>query len=241
MGNISYVCMLDDDVLLAPDFLGKIVCFLTSNQGTRYGGVAGYEMVKSGQHFEHLEEIYNCLGIFDGELRPGRWLYCGEWLELSRLQPTDGIYSTEFLPGGLTVWRMAVFDRFLPPAQLTGFRGAEDKHLSLRVATVFRLGILGEARCWHYHVPGGPRLNKFMTAYGLMRNKAIILRDCDPNPTARRYLAFLGFNLLHLTVRLFVMVARIELHQVPDFLGSLLGWAHCLLIPPKPTGDALGV
>ena len=238
-GNVRYVCMLDDDVLLAPDFLEHVVNFLESDEGGPYGGVSGYEMLGCGKPFERLERVYARLKIFDGELRPGRWLYCGEFLQLSRLQPFSGVHDCEFLMGCSMVFRIEVFDQFLPPLALSHYALGEDKHLSLRVGTHYKLGVLGEARIWHYHAPGG-RFPRFEMGYRALRNGAIILRDCDPNPKPRRYLAFLGFNLLHLWVSLLFILVKLELRKVPHFLGSLVGWLHCLLVPPKRTRDALG-
>ena len=238
LGDIRYVCMLDDDVLPVPDFLHQIVHFMESEEGKYYGGISGYEMLGFGKRFSRLERLYRWLRIFDRELKPGRWLYCGAFLELSRLRPLEEVYQTEYLIGCAMVFRMEALDRFLPPIALTQYALGEDKHWSLRIGSEYLLGILGTAKLWHYHSPGG-RANRLTMGYMSIRNHAIILRDCDPNPTARRYLAFLGFNLLHLCIRLFFIVVKFEFQQVPHFLGSLVGWIHCLLVPPKSTCDAL--
>ncbi len=237
--SVKYVCMLDDDVTIPNDFLSKTVSFLESADGREFGGVCGYETEGYGKPFTKLERLYSRLGLFDGELRAGRWLYCGEFLELSKVEELAGVFETSFLPGGITVWNMSVFDDVLPPIKFAGYRGGEDKHLSLRVGLRYRLGVLGEARIQHHSARGGARPGKFRTAYLEMRNKAIILKDCDPKPTIGRYLSFLGFNFLNLGARLILLMALREFNQVTHFAGSLTGLLHCTVAPPRSSPDSM--
>lgn len=234
----SFVCMLDDDVTLAPDFLAEAVGFLRSAAGAAFGGISGYDVQSWGEGFEPLEHLYARIGLFDGALRPGRWLYCGRFLELGRLAPFDGVHEAQFIPGGHTVWRAEVFDRFRPPRDLRGYALLEDKHLSLRVGTAFALGVLGNARVWHDRASGG-RPKRMRMGFTRTRREALLLRDCDPRPTFRRYAAFLGFTAVDLVVRTIVRVARGKWQTIPDLVGSIAGWASCIVSPPGPTRDAL--
>ena len=234
----SFICMLDDDVTLAPDFLAESVRFLRSDAGASFGGISGYDAQGWGQDFEELERLYARIGLFDGELQPGRWLYCGRFLELGRLAPFDGVRETQFIPGGHTLWRAEVFEHFRPPRDLRGYALLEDKHLSLRVGTSFKLGVLGRARVWHDRAIGG-RPNHVRMGFMRTRREALLLRDCDPTPTFRRYAAFLGFTGVDLIVRTLVRVARRRWQAIPDLVGSIAGWATCIVSPPGPTRDAL--
>lgn len=236
--GVRYVCMLDDDVTLAPDFLYEALRFLDSDAGARYGGISGYDAGGWGVEFERLERTYNRIGLYDGDLRPGRWLYCGRFLELGRLKPFSGIRETEFIPGGHTVWRTVVFDHFLPPRDLPGYALLEDKHLSLRVSTRYALGVLGGALVWHERAAGG-RPKRVRSGFTRVRREALLLRDCDPAPTFRRYAAFLGFVLVDLAVRSIVRISRMRWETVPDLAGSIAGWVTCVISPPRPTRDAL--
>lgn len=236
--GVRYACMLDDDVTLAPDFLGQVVRFLESDAGAVFGGISGYDAQGWGESFERLERIYARLGLYDGEIRPGRWLYCGRFLELGRLDPFEGIHRSDFIPGGHTVWRMEVFDHFLPPRELPGYALLEDKHLSLRVATRFALGVLGHALVWHDRASGG-RPKRVRMGFTRVRREALLLRDCDPQPTLRRYTAHLAFVLLDLVVRSVVRISRMRWTAIPDLIGSIAGWVSCVVSPPGPTRDAL--
>lgn len=233
-----YACMLDDDVTLAPDFLTQTVRFLESEAGAAFGGICGYDARGWGEDFERLERVYARIGLYDGDIRPGRWLYCGRFLELGRLKPFAGVHEAEFIPGGHTVWRTEVFDHFLPPRDLPGYALLEDKHLSLRVGTRYALGVLGGALAWHDRVTGG-RPERVRMAFMRVRREALLLRDCDPEPTLRRYATFLCFVLADLAVRSVVRISRMRWATIPDLAGSAAGWLSCILSPPRPTRDAL--
>lgn len=237
--GFRYVCMLDDDVTLAPDFLDQVVGFLESDRGRGYGGISGYGVLDWGKPFDRRERLYSRLGLYKGELRPGRWLYCGRLLTLAHLGPFEGIHPSDYIPGGHTIWRMEVFDRFLPPRALSGYALWEDVHLSLRVGTAYHLGVLGQAHASHHHAAGG-RPGRVRLGFQSFRRQALLLRDCDPHPTLRRYLAFLGFSFLDLLVRTVARSARLRFGALPHIFGSAAGWLSCVVRPPVPTSDSLG-
>lgn len=232
------VCMLDDDVTLDPRFLERSVGFLESPEGERYGGLSGYDEAGWGVGFDRVERLYARIGLYDGPLAPGRWLYCGRFLELSRLAPFDGVRPVGFVPGGHTVWRMEVFAAFRPPLSLRGYALLEDKHLSLRVATRYALGVVGGARVRHDRAPGG-RPPGPVLAFTEVRRRARLLRDCDPSPRAARYAAFLAVELVDVAVKLAVRLVRLRVRLLPAVLGSLAGWVSCVLAPPRRSADAL--
>lgn len=236
--GIRYVCMLDDDVTIAPDFLAVTVAFLESAQGQPFGGVSGYDLRGWGRPFDRLDRLYARLGVYDGALRPGRWLYCGRFLELSRLSAFHGLHQSEFLGGGLTIWRMDVFEHFLPPSIMDGYALLEDKHLSLRVATRFRLGVLGQAHVWHDRYEGG-RPRRFAMGYGQIRREALLLRDCDPSPSWLRYVVFLVFTFGDLMLQTVANLLTLRRDALPRLLGRAAGWVACVVRPPPASQDAL--
>lgn len=236
--RVDHVCMLDDDVTLAPDFLSQGVAFLTSEAGRAYGGISGYDMVWWGRSFERKDRLYARLGIYEGELRPGRWLYCGKFLELSRLALLDGVHDVDFIGGGLTIWRKEVFEHFLPPTVMDGYALLEDKHLSLRVGSRYKLGVLGSAKVRHERAGGG-RPKRVSMASARVRREALLLRDCDPTPSLRRYIAFLAVTLLDLLVLAMTMLRSPSVASLQRLIGSLGGLFSCLIWPPRRSNDAL--
>jgi hypothetical protein len=133
---------------------------------------------------------------------------------------------------------MEVFDHFRPPVEI-GYKRAEDKHFSLRVRTRYRLGVVCNAIVRHEGAHTHARFGLWRLGFYHLRSRAQLLRDCDPEPTILRYLAFLGFNLLHLPVRAAVALVRGDVRDLVVVLGSLAGWATCAVSPPRPTRDAL--
>lgn len=238
--EFRYICLIDDDVTLAPDFLSSIVAFMDTDDGREYGGVSGYSMIGWGVPFDRLERLYASIGIYEGDLRPGRWLYCGALLLLSRLAPFSGIHEADYIAGTHAVWRTEVFDRFLPPAELGGYALWEDVHLSLRVGTSYRLGVLGDAHAWHHRAAGG-RPGRLRIGFQSLRRQALVLRDCDPTPTWWRYAAFLAFSLLDVVARSLWSLVRLRLSVLPHQAGSLVGWLTCVFRPPRLTADALRI
>lgn len=236
--GVDFVCMLDDDVTLGPDFLLKSVTFLGSAAGANYGGISGYDAYGWGKPFGGTEKIYSLLGLYDGELRAGRWLHCGRFLELSRLQPFEGIYATDFIPAGHTVWRMEVFDHFLPPRALPGYALLEDKHFSLRVASSYDVGVLGNAVVWHERTGGG-RPGTMRLGFQLVRRQALLLRDCDSEQRLGRYVAFLSFMLVDFALSAVVRLVLLRFRSLLELAGSVVGWVSCLVAPPRRTIDAL--
>lgn len=236
--DVPYVCMLDDDVTLSADFLAAAAGFLESEEGTDFGGISAYDCRNWGVPFERAETLYHRIGLYDGELRPGRWLRCGVFLELSRLASFEGIHETDFIPGGHTVWRTEVFDGFKAPERLEGYALGEDKHLSVRVASRYRIGVLGQARVWHEVAEGG-RTSRMAMAYHYLRNQAVILRDCDPRPTLGRYMRFLSYHGINLVVRTVVALAHGRFASLRLLAGSWAGWLSCIVRPPRRSDDAV--
>jgi glycosyltransferase involved in cell wall biosynthesis len=227
---VDYICFLDDDLLLAPDFLSKIVAFLETERGRAYGGVCGYDLVGWGQPFDRRERLYARLKIFE-DLRPGKWLYCGAFLELTRLQKSEAVVKSDFLPGGLTVWRSEVFDHFRPSLAFPNYSG-EDKHFSLRVRARYELGVHAGADAWHFNAPGG-RPRRFRAAYRKPRTLARLILECEPKAPTRRFVAFLGFQFVDLIVQVVDRVYTRRFEDLHLLFGTLLGWLSCIIVPPR--------
>lgn len=223
------ICMLDDDVLLEPDCLQLMEAFMRSPEGAQFAGVSAYLIDSYGVSFCRYERLYHKLGIYE-TLVPGTWLYCGDHVDVSRLQPFNGVFRTQYMPGGTTLWRAAVFQHVRPDSRF--HFGGEDKHLSLRVSQRWAVGILGQARMRHDHVAGGVRRHPFTQAIRSMRNRAIILRECDPRPRWRRYAAHIAYEWLDLSRQTLTYLALGRWRDLQRVAGSWVGWLWNVLLPP---------
>ncbi|MFZ5878871.1 MAG: glycosyltransferase family 2 protein [Chloroflexota bacterium] len=226
----DFICMLDDDVLLEADCLEQLEAFLLSPDGEAYGAVSAYITNEYGRDFFKYQKLYRRLGIYDGELKPGRWLYCGDFLELSTLKPFDGIHRSEFIPAGAALFRRQTLMQVRPDSN---FRfGGEDKHLTLRISQHYPIGVLGRARLRHDHVPGGVRRSPWLQGMFSMRNKAIILRECDPQPRWFRYIIHLIFQFIDLARAGAGNILTGRWKNLPWIFGSWAGWGWNLFVPP---------
>lgn len=236
--DTEYLCMLDDDMVLRPGFLEEAVSFLESPEGEDYGGVSGYDDERWGRPFGRLTRIYHKLKLLDGELAGGRWFYVGAFTDVDKIPHQPTIVETDFLPGGMTVWRTNVLYEFAQPSQYQGYAAGEDKHFSLRVRSRYRIGVLGTAMAVHLHQGGGrPRYAR--VGIGAMLGRARCLRDCDPRPTARRYLAFIAFHTFDLLIGTFAAFAQLEPKKIAAMLGWWTGLIKVALSPPPRSPEAL--
>ena len=227
----DYICMLDDDVVLEPDCLEKMVNFLDSSEGKSFAGVSAYIANEYGRNYYKYQKLYHKLGLYDGQLRPGRWLYSGEFLQLSTLRPFEGVYVSEFLPAGAAMFRRAVISEIRPNPKFVF--GGEDKHWTLRISQKYKLGVLGEARLRHEHFQGGVRKPRLRQGRISMRNKAIILRDCDPHPTFKRYVVFIVYHLIDMIRMTVTYTLKSRWNDFDWIVGHWLGWLWNLVSIPK--------
>lgn len=239
--DVGYIAFFDDDVILDDRFLSVIAGFMQCDEGRSFGAVSGFDNATWGRPFSRLDRLYHRLRLFDGELVPGRWLYCGRFLELEQLPAsTTGIHDCSFVRGGFTVWRAEVFDEFNPPTDMGGYALGEDKHLSLRAGTRYRLAVHGDARAWHLHAPGG-RPRRMNMAFKHVRMGAFLIRDCDPARSSTRYLAFLGFTLVDCAVQLVWRILKAQFRDLATVGASAAGLISCIVAPPRRSNDALDV
>lgn len=223
------ILMLDDDVMLEPDCLAQMELFMDSEEGQQYGGVGPYITNQYGRNLQRYQKIYYRLGIYES-LEPGRWLYCGDFLPLELLKPFDGIHRTDYLAGCSMLYRRFVLQEIQPDPTF-GFE-SEDKHLSLRVAQRYGLGVLGSARLRHDEIGGG-RPTHFRYAKNSTRNRAIILVECDPRPSLKRYFAFLVTQLLN-NVRVTLTSLLARRWDSSKMAGMWMGWGWNVLVRPRP-------
>lgn len=230
----DYIFMLDDDILLDSDCIQKLEKFVETETGSMFGGVSAYIKNSGGKQFFKFQKLYAKLGIYE-RLIPGVWLYVGEFIEISFLQPFSGIYETEFLPGGVTMWKREVFSEFRPDEKF--LFGGEDKHFSLRVKKKWKLGVLGDAHLMHEHVGGGVRKPRLEQSFISMRNKAIIMNECTPYEVGLinyfiRYLSFLTYNIIELVRKSITALALVEHQNFQALIGEWAALVLNVIFPP---------
>jgi glycosyltransferase involved in cell wall biosynthesis len=226
------ILMLDDDVVLELNCLEVMEKFMDSDEGREFAGASAFITNEYGKDLMRYQRLYYRLGIYE-ELSPGRWLYCGDFLQLSSLKPFEGVYKTQFLPVGASIFRRNVLEEIRPDPSLVF--GGEDKHLSLRISQAYPLGVLGSAHMRHEHLGAG-RPSSFIYSRNFTRNRAKMLVECDPNPSKKRYVAFLAYLWLEFcrqTLLTLLLPYAWKRRSFEVILGKWYGWLWNLLSPPR--------
>jgi len=226
----KYICMLDDDVILDTDCLEKMVEFLNSEEGNKYAAISAFISNNYGREFFKIEKFLNKIQVYDGELKPGRWLYCGDFLELSTLKQFDGVYDTQFIPAGAAMFRKKIIEKIRPNSNFKF--GGEDKHWTLRISQKHKIGVLGNAKLIHDHVSGGVRKSPFKQSFISERNLAIILVECDQNLKMSRYFTFFLFRIFKNLIDIFLNIFSLRYDKTNIMMGRLIG-AFINFFPPK--------
>lgn len=134
---------LDDDLVLEPDALGKMVKFWNQVEDNTAG--VGFN-ITNVTPFRH-SRILNL--FFMGSETPGRVLKSGYNVSIGHV-PAD--VRTQWLGGGYTVWRSDIIEQF--PQDLLNTRWAigEDLRFSYPIGKRYPLYLCADARVRHEHV-----------------------------------------------------------------------------------------
>ena len=222
------VAFLDDDVLLESGFLRAAERVFAEDVEGRVGGVTGVQTNHLPSRPGLGWRLKRKLGIVETD-EPGRLLACGETTPLPR--PKDGeIIRTEFLPGGLTVWRRSVLEQFRFSLFFQGYGLGEDKYFSACAGKVYTLYVSGDIRAQHLHVAGN-RPDYVRWGYFNVFNHCFIMRECSSGRC--RWLRFGLFHLIDAGNDLLAWPFRkMPMRTLQYGLGRIAGLIRCLCRPP---------
>lgn len=191
MGEI--LCFLDDDVLLAPDFL-KIICeHFTNDTRKEIGGIGGYIENAYDKRPSPMWKIKEKLGLA-GTLTPGEILPYGEFVPLSYLKPFTGLKQVHY-ECGCCCWRKEVFNIVRPPLDFLFYGVGEDKYFSCIIGRRYKLYVCGDAKLHHVKHPSN-RLSVFFLKFFEVYNRSLIFRGCGFDKNVVNYFKFYLFYLL---------------------------------------------
>ncbi len=146
------VGFFDDDVILDPECLGRMV------NAHREGGLS---VVGVGAYIDNerimpslLWRVRRVTGIVS-TLKPGRYCRSGLSTPWGFLAPTDSVVPGDWLPGCAMMWRSDLAREVGFPERFTGYGSGEDLDFSLRMAQKGRLLVAGTAHAVHLKDPGG--------------------------------------------------------------------------------------
>lgn len=169
------VAFFDDDILLEANCLKHLNNALTSDDS--FVGMSAFilhQNTKPGIHWK-LMRMFKAVP----DLYPGRYHRSGISVPLRLLEKPDGIFITDRLPGGCTLWRTNLARQVRFSDDFTGYGRGEDIDFSLRIARFGKLGVCGSAHVQHIHEPSG-RPNPASLARMTFQNRYAIYRKTFP-------------------------------------------------------------
>jgi GT2 family glycosyltransferase len=145
--DISIAGYLDDDVVLEPDAIEKMLAFWHAADSD-IGGAAFNIVNNPVSRVMGLKQLF---GI-DSPI-PGRVLATGF---PSSIPPQTRRIETDWVFGGATLWRRDVINKFAYDEWFVGTGFMEDIDYSFNVRARYRLVLVAEARLAHYSHPVRP-------------------------------------------------------------------------------------
>ncbi|WP_343588582.1 glycosyltransferase family 2 protein [Flavobacterium sp.] len=245
------VCFLDDDTILETEYFANLLN--TYNLFPDALGVGGYitneiKWQKIPESYsENKNEFY-----YDGWKRkdgsrfvlrkkinldsdcpPGFSPKFSHGRSVSFLPPSDKIYPTEQLMGGVSSFKKSVFEQFSFSTYFQGYGLYEDADFCLRLAKEGKLYLNTAAKLSHYHDSAG-RPNQYTYGKMVVRNGWYVWRIKNPNPILKDRLKWNSITIL-LTVARFVNAIKGRDKKVvfTEFVGRVVGWWSLIFNKPK--------
>lgn len=172
--DVQVALFLDDDVVLAPDHIERLVEVLAADAGRRIGGVSG--VTDSETPDEAL--LYRAWRrLFLGARGAQRVTPAGVNLPKHDIASGD-VVRVEWLHGA-SAYRAELLEHEVWDEQLEGYTLYEDVDFSLRVGRRFELAVVGAARLDHRQSPVG-RVGARDAARLFVRNRLWLVRRHRP-------------------------------------------------------------
>lgn len=190
---------LDDDVLLEPEFLERLLEPLVNDASGCIGGVGGTIV-------NELLPMYSILNrkvmeFFVGvSLRDIGGKVVGPAVQFAYGDIGSGLRDVDVVSTCACAYRKSVFDRYGFADSFEGYSFMEDVHLSCRVRRDYRLLQVGGARLRHLGL--GTRRRSDWVAHGESRllNRHFVMTDAMGKDRPLDVLRLLGFELIYSTV-----------------------------------------
>ncbi len=170
----AIILLLDDDVVLEPNFCEEILQVFRANGGQRLGGVSGTisNQVYSDPRGLNRILLGMCLGRFKGSFA-GRVL--GPAVNFLPADSPDLVQQVEWLPTTCTAYPRDVFLAHRFEETFEGYSFAEDLHLSTRIGRTHRLMNTTRARVFHADLGKDTHRDWVALGESQVRNRFLIM------------------------------------------------------------------
>lgn len=248
--NIEIVCFLDDDTILNKYYFENLI--ETYKLNPEAIGVGGYILDEIDWRKSNSKHINFDDFQFDGWVRklgsrntlrkkisllsnkaPGRMPEFSHGLSISFLPPTDKTYSVDFFMGGVSSYKLSLFERIKFSPYFEGYGLYEDMDFCLRASKLGQLYVNTAAKLHHYHDASG-RPNKFQYGKMVILNGWYVWRVSNPNPSFKAKLKWHGITFLLILVRMGnVINTQNKMEAFTESLGRITGWGSLIISKPK--------
>lgn len=207
---------LDDDVILHPDALDKVVNFFYRASSDIAGVAFNVTNSRKARKLWFLKRVF-----FLGDSHPGNILPSGYPTALENI---DQDFFTKWLPGGATIWRTGVFKEFIFDENFKGYGCWEDIDFSYRIGKKYRLISLSSARLFHKAHPIN-REESFCLGYSEIVNWHYFINKFNDFSGKLFYLAAFGRLLENFTCG----ILSIDSGYLQKAMGNFAGLQNLVL------------
>jgi glycosyltransferase involved in cell wall biosynthesis len=217
--DINLIGFLDDDVVLEPEALGKMLEFW--NRASENVGGCSFNLKNhepSGNKGLKYSALSRWLGLYSREkgvvMRSGWQTLIGNVTQNSFVQ---------WLPSGASVWKREIFERFTFDEYYGGYSYLEDLDFSFSISKEYKLAVIADAGFYHYLSPSG-RLSDYQFGKVEVRNRIYFVRKHNLS-LLRCYLGIMVRFLLTLSLS----VKSGNISYLYRALGNFVGITKSLL------------
>ncbi len=248
--EIDIVCFLDDDIVLEPNYFEDLIStYKIHPEALAVGGYIINEANwdKSKNETKHKSKFY-----FDGwereeslrfkmrricgllpDTNPGIMSTFSHGRSTSFLPPSEKIYETELIMGGVSSYKKEIFDKLTFSNYFEGYGLYEDADFSLRIAKLGKLYLNTKAQLHHYHDYSG-RPNKFKYGKMVVRNGWYVWRVKYSNPNIKSRIKWNATSFLLTLIRFTNSInTKNKKEAFTEALGRTYGWFTLIFNKPK--------
>ena len=193
---------IDDDVILEVDYIENIMDTFKKDKKNQIDVVGGYisnEWNKKNIKNNLIVKLFNHIGLFDGQLLPGKISNTGIFIELQGLDINKGICRTDFISGTSFAVRSLVYEKYAHPESVNKY-GGEDKVFSRMIGKDYQMVINTKARLKHLYAQSGNRDSDYTSYKNTVRFNIYIQKyfpKIDSSTIVlRTYYFLLGIQLM---------------------------------------------
>ena len=213
------VFFFDDDVVLFPDYIEKVLALYAEDDSGDLGGVGGFIVnTKPLTLPRALRYAFDVPFLVSG-LREGRVLKSGFCTDFGDTPfPLRRVTPVEFLPGAAFSFRRQVLEEF---SFTPGFRDValgEDKDFTVRVSRRYRLLLHPGARLYHFE---SPRMRPAKRPWGckFLTGRYLLFRDqVSESPIDRIFFFYAALG--YLLARTAVLLSSMRREELDHLLGA---------------------